>query len=44
MRLAAFVHLDVAGTAMLPKPRLWYGSKGASGAGVRLMVELAATR
>jgi leucyl aminopeptidase len=36
-----FVHLDVAGTAMLPKPRLWYGCKGASGAGVRLMVDLA---
>ena len=36
-----FVHLDVAGSAMLPKPRSFYGSKGASGAGVRLMVELA---
>ncbi|MCB0877929.1 MAG: leucyl aminopeptidase [Thermoleophilia bacterium] len=39
-----FVHLDVAGTAMLPKPRMWFGSKGASGAAVRLMVELAASR
>ena len=36
-----FVHLDVAGTAMLSKPRMWYGSKGASGWGVRLMTELA---
>jgi leucyl aminopeptidase len=39
-----FVHLDVAGSAMLPKPRMWFGSKGASGAAVRLMVELARTR
>ncbi len=38
-----FVHLDVAGTAMLPKPRMWYGCKGASGAAVRLMTELAAS-
>ncbi len=38
-----FVHLDVAGTAMLAKPRLWYGTKGASGWGVRLLRELAAT-
>ncbi len=38
-----FVHLDVAGTAMLPKPRMWYGAKGASGAAVRLMVQLART-
>ncbi len=38
-----FVHLDVAGTAMLGKPRMWYGSKGASGWGVRLMTELART-
>ncbi|MCW2922196.1 MAG: leucyl aminopeptidase [Thermoleophilia bacterium] len=37
-----FVHLDVAGTAMLSKPRMWYGSKGASGWGVRLMTDLAA--
>jgi leucyl aminopeptidase len=36
-----FVHLDVAGTAMLPKPRLWYGCKGASGWGVRLLTQLA---
>ncbi|MCW2925183.1 MAG: Leucyl aminopeptidase, partial [Thermoleophilia bacterium] len=36
-----FVHLDVAGTAMLAKPRMWYGCKGASGWGVRLMTELA---
>ena len=38
-----FVHLDVAGTAMLSKPRMWYGCKGASGWGVRLMTELAAS-
>jgi leucyl aminopeptidase len=38
-----FVHLDVAGTAMLAKPRLWYGTKGASGWGVRLMTDLART-
>ena len=38
-----FVHLDVAGTAMLSKPRLWYGTKGASGWGVRLMTDLART-
>jgi leucyl aminopeptidase len=38
-----FVHLDVAGTAMLGKPRLWYGCKGASGWGVRLMRDLAST-
>jgi leucyl aminopeptidase len=36
-----FVHLDVAGTAMLPKPRAWYGCKGASGWGVRLLTDLA---
>jgi leucyl aminopeptidase len=36
-----FVHLDVAGTGMLPKPRLWYGAKGASGWGVRLLHDLA---
>jgi leucyl aminopeptidase len=39
-----FVHLDVAGSGMLPKPRAWFGCKGASGAAVRLMVDLAATR
>ena len=38
-----FVHLDVAGSAMLSKPRLWYGTRGASGWGVRLMTELAGT-
>jgi len=38
-----FVHLDIAGSGMLPKARLWYGCKGASGAGVRLMTELAGT-
>jgi leucyl aminopeptidase len=38
-----FVHLDIAGSGMLPKPRLWYGCKGASGVGVRLMTELAET-
>ncbi|MCW2928305.1 MAG: leucyl aminopeptidase [Thermoleophilia bacterium] len=38
-----FVHLDVAGTAMLSKPRMWYGTKGASGWGVRLMTDLAAS-
>jgi leucyl aminopeptidase len=38
-----FVHLDVAGTAMLAKPRLWYGAKGASGWGVRLLTDLART-
>lgn len=39
-----FVHLDVAGAGMLPKARLWYGTKGASGWGVRLLVDLAASR
>lgn len=39
-----FVHLDVAGCAMLQKPRLWYGTKGASGWGVRLLADLAANR
>jgi leucyl aminopeptidase len=39
-----FVHLDVAGAGMLPKPRLWYGTKGASGWGVRLLVDLAQSR
>jgi leucyl aminopeptidase len=38
-----FVHLDIAGSGMLPKPRAYYGTKGASGAGVRLMAEVAAT-
>jgi leucyl aminopeptidase len=38
-----FVHLDIAGTGMLSKPRLWYGTKGASGWGVRLMADLART-
>jgi leucyl aminopeptidase len=38
-----FVHLDIAGTGMLPKPRAWFGAKGASGAAVRLLTELAAT-
>jgi leucyl aminopeptidase len=38
-----FVHLDVAGAAMLPKPRAFYGTKGASGWGVRLLADLAAT-
>ena len=39
-----FVHLDIAGSGMLPKPRMWFGSKGASGAAVRLMVEVARSR
>ncbi|MCW2950212.1 MAG: Leucyl aminopeptidase [Thermoleophilia bacterium] len=38
-----FVHLDIAGSGMLPKPRAYYGTKGASGAGVRLMAQVAAT-
>ncbi|MCW2960517.1 MAG: Leucyl aminopeptidase [Thermoleophilia bacterium] len=38
-----FVHLDVAGAAMLPKPRAFYGTKGASGWGVRLLADLAAS-
>ncbi len=33
----------IAGTGMLSKPRMWYGCKGASGWGVRLMTELART-
>ncbi|MCW2972215.1 MAG: Leucyl aminopeptidase [Thermoleophilia bacterium] len=37
-----FVHLDIAGSGMLPKPRAYYGTKGASGAGVRLMAAVAA--
>ena len=36
------VHLDVAGTAMLPKPQGYHTAKGASGWGVRLFVELVA--
>ena len=39
-----FVHLDVAGCAMLNKARLWYGTKGASGWGVRLLTQLTADR
>jgi leucyl aminopeptidase len=38
-----FVHLDIAGAGMLPKPRLWYGANGASGWGVRLLADLAGT-
>lgn len=38
-----FVHLDIAGSGMLPKPRAFYGTKGASGAGVRLMTKVAAS-
>ncbi len=36
-----FVHLDVAGTAMLDKPRRYYSVRGASGRGVRLFADLA---
>lgn len=39
-----FVHLDVAGAGMIPKPRGWFACKGATGAAARLMVDLAATR
>jgi leucyl aminopeptidase len=38
-----FVHLDVAGTAMLPKPSGYYLAKGASGWGVRLLTDLVAS-
>jgi leucyl aminopeptidase len=38
-----FVHLDVAGSAMLPKPGGYHLVKGASGWGVRLLTDLAET-
>jgi leucyl aminopeptidase len=38
-----YVHLDVAGSAMLPKPTGYHPAKGASGWGVRLLADLAAT-
>jgi leucyl aminopeptidase len=44
--LAAFVgdypwaHLDIAGTAWVEKPSRAYQSRGATGVGVRLLVEL----
>jgi leucyl aminopeptidase len=42
-RDTAFVHLDVAGSGMLPKPQRYFGAKGASGWGVRLLADLAAS-
>ena len=39
-----FVHLDVAGSGMLPKPRTYFGQRGASGAATRLLVQLAESR
>jgi leucyl aminopeptidase len=38
-----FVHLDVAGTAMLSKPQRYLATRGASGWGVRLLTDLAAS-
>ncbi len=35
-----FVHLDIAGTAFVDKPRRAYEQAGGTGAGVRLLVEL----
>lgn len=40
-RETPFVHLDVAGTAMLAKPQGYHLTKGASGWGVRALYELA---
>jgi leucyl aminopeptidase len=34
-----FAHLDIAGTAFLNKPGFWLGAEGATGFGVRLLVE-----
>ena len=34
-----FAHLDIAGTAFLSKPGFWLNAEGATGFGVRLMVE-----
>lgn len=39
-----FAHLDVAGAGMLAKPRAYFGCGGATGWGVRLLADLAATR
>ncbi len=39
-RETPFVHLDVAGTAMLPKPQGAFTVRGASGWGVRLLTDL----
>jgi leucyl aminopeptidase len=38
-----FVHLDVAGTAMLSKGQRYFSAKGASGWGVRMLVDLVST-
>ena len=38
-----FAHIDIAGTAMLPKPHRYLNAKGASGWGVRLLADLAAS-
>jgi leucyl aminopeptidase len=34
-----FAHLDIAGTAYLSKPGFWLSAEGATGFGVRLLVE-----
>ena len=34
-----FAHLDIAGTAFLSKPGFWLNTEGATGFGVRLLVE-----
>lgn len=39
-----FVHLDIAGTGMLDKPHAFWGTKGASGWGVRLFAQIASGR
>jgi len=39
-----FVHLDIAGTGMLPKPQGPFSVTGSSGWGVRMLTDLAATR
>jgi len=34
-----FAHLDIAGTAFLSKPGFWLAAEGATGFGVRLLIE-----